>query len=220
MDASEQLEQWARTKEADIGWLTSISYFAELVTAKGWQCQICLSNHTDTMLSMGYRCNHVFHHSCLLEWLRRAENCPTCRRPTQNMITRDCSVYNMVWVFAKFSMELLGETPFKNSSWDCTTDLQIMTRSLSPFWQHSSHLNSILALSPMSWSEINGMKAQMGVNGASLSVCEELAESIIRNYANHDMPQEWMSGLHRHIRRLRKRKSITYVFPPYPIPDM
>lgn len=49
---------------------------------KDLSCAICLDNFTHRALVCGLPCSHVFHHSCILEWLYNDKHCcPVCRWP-------------------------------------------------------------------------------------------------------------------------------------------
>ena len=46
------------------------------------ECQICLEsfqNNDKISWSTVSKCNHAFHHDCIIEWLKRHGTCPTCR---------------------------------------------------------------------------------------------------------------------------------------------
>ena len=43
------------------------------------ECIICLDTLEAGVPSLRIACNHVFHHSCAIEWLAKANKCPTCR---------------------------------------------------------------------------------------------------------------------------------------------
>jgi len=52
---------------------------------EGQTCSICLSEENLRESREGTSllgCGHVFHRSCLVEWLKRSQRCPLCRAPT------------------------------------------------------------------------------------------------------------------------------------------
>ena len=47
-------------------------------------CCICLEKYEggdEIGWSRNPKCKHVFHKECIIEWLRKQENCPMCRKP-------------------------------------------------------------------------------------------------------------------------------------------
>lgn len=47
------------------------------------QCVICLEEYNTGVTLCGLPCSHVFHHSCILTWLKRDHHfCPVCRWPS------------------------------------------------------------------------------------------------------------------------------------------
>ena len=47
------------------------------------QCVICLEEYSAGVVLCGLPCSHVFHHSCILTWLKRDHHfCPVCRWPS------------------------------------------------------------------------------------------------------------------------------------------
>ena len=47
------------------------------------QCVICLEDYVTGVMLCGLPCSHVFHHSCILTWLKRDHHfCPVCRWPS------------------------------------------------------------------------------------------------------------------------------------------
>jgi hypothetical protein len=42
-------------------------------------CSICLEAFQQGILLTKLQCNHVFHVSCLTEWIQRSTQCPNCR---------------------------------------------------------------------------------------------------------------------------------------------
>ena len=61
------------------------SYNAEEGAPEGFrdcqQCMICLEDFSEGNVMTGLPCQHVFHHSCLVNWLKRSvfNKCPLCR---------------------------------------------------------------------------------------------------------------------------------------------
>lgn len=44
-------------------------------------CSICLDMiRCSELIAYSEECQHIFHESCLLEWLMRCSNCPECRQ--------------------------------------------------------------------------------------------------------------------------------------------
>lgn len=43
------------------------------------QCAICLTPYEATEMIMRLPCNHIFHHTCISEWLKVNASCPMCR---------------------------------------------------------------------------------------------------------------------------------------------
>ena len=57
-------------------------------------CAICLDvfkEHDEVSWSKHHKCEHVFHHECIIPWLKRHDECPYCRcnyvMPNDNGIT-------------------------------------------------------------------------------------------------------------------------------------
>ncbi|KAF8099655.1 hypothetical protein N665_0240s0028 [Sinapis alba] len=42
-------------------------------------CTICQENFNGTAVVNSLRCNHKYHHLCIVEWIRHNLSCPTCR---------------------------------------------------------------------------------------------------------------------------------------------
>jgi hypothetical protein len=42
-------------------------------------CAICLAEHT-LQSSVQLACEHLFHHHCIAQWLRKCDTCPLCRQ--------------------------------------------------------------------------------------------------------------------------------------------
>lgn len=47
-------------------------------------CSICLQKLSFNQKVLVFRCNHVFHQSCVVPWIRGNHWCPTCRRTLEN----------------------------------------------------------------------------------------------------------------------------------------
>ena len=45
------------------------------------ECTICIEPYLEGDHIRMLPCSHVFHESCIIEWLRRSRTCPICRRP-------------------------------------------------------------------------------------------------------------------------------------------
>jgi hypothetical protein len=58
--------------------------YADAIAEITHLCVICLEESIFFHKPAVTPCNHIFHRACLLEWVDRANSCPTCRR----MITR------------------------------------------------------------------------------------------------------------------------------------
>lgn len=43
------------------------------------QCTICLDGFDDIEIVSKMDCSHIFHHSCIVNWLKRKPTCPICR---------------------------------------------------------------------------------------------------------------------------------------------
>lgn len=43
------------------------------------ECSICLGPISDEQQSLTVTCGHLFHLTCLRDWLHRADDCPNCR---------------------------------------------------------------------------------------------------------------------------------------------
>eukprot|EP00435_Cladocopium_sp_Y103_P038699 s2886_g10.t1 len=77
--------------------LQSVPYDAELFSADGISstCAICLSDFTaaDTAIVLA-PCGetHLFHRSCLADWVSRTATCPLCRRPLAGLGRNDLRV--------------------------------------------------------------------------------------------------------------------------------
>lgn len=46
-------------------------------------CAICLEKLNPKQMVLDLGCGHVFHHPCIIKWLKRSTLCPTCRREVQ-----------------------------------------------------------------------------------------------------------------------------------------
>ena len=47
---------------------------------KETQCAICLSDFVSVdIIKAFYKCEHIFHKKCLLDWLKKSNNCPLCK---------------------------------------------------------------------------------------------------------------------------------------------
>lgn len=44
------------------------------------ECVICIAHYHEGDHIRTLPCNHSFHESCLIQWLRRKKTCPICRR--------------------------------------------------------------------------------------------------------------------------------------------
>ena len=44
------------------------------------ECSICLEEIEDEEDKYITLCNHIFHQSCLIKWIKDNQNCPICRR--------------------------------------------------------------------------------------------------------------------------------------------
>lgn len=54
---------------------------------KETRCSICLNDfdRTDIIKSF-YKCEHIFHKSCLLDWLKKSNTCPLCKHDLKDDI--------------------------------------------------------------------------------------------------------------------------------------
>jgi hypothetical protein len=50
---------------------------------RGKDCPVCLDNFDDAsnLEVVSTACNHLFHSTCLSEWVHRRQNCALCRAP-------------------------------------------------------------------------------------------------------------------------------------------
>ena len=67
--------------EQDISSLPEITIAAEHLTDGETSCPICLSELAVSESGRMLRCKHLFHKSCIDEWLVVNATCPTCRAP-------------------------------------------------------------------------------------------------------------------------------------------
>ena len=46
---------------------------------KETQCAICIGDFVGTdIIKAFYKCEHIFHKNCLLDWLKKSNKCPLC----------------------------------------------------------------------------------------------------------------------------------------------
>ena len=64
-------------------WLSSGDYYCcKHAPKKQISCVICLSPIIDAYY---LSCGHYFHRKCISRWLKKSNNCPTCREPVIDM---------------------------------------------------------------------------------------------------------------------------------------
>ena len=74
-------------------------------------CSICLSIGLDTITA----CNHVFHYTCLQQWMEQKPNqtCPMCKQnaqPIQNIIQKPKITFNGIKINYPMSMTGIKQT--------------------------------------------------------------------------------------------------------------
>ncbi|KAJ1490729.1 hypothetical protein T484DRAFT_1613701 [Baffinella frigidus] len=85
MDVAALVES-AQTDERHAGGLTSdelqaLASYTFTATAEGTakDCSVCLAEMREGEEVCALNCLHVFHHACVLRWLRQHPTCPYCR---------------------------------------------------------------------------------------------------------------------------------------------
>lgn len=56
----------------------------QVPNAVGQQCTICLENIAESSTVIKLHCDHIFHASCVLQWLSEHNTCPLCRDAQAN----------------------------------------------------------------------------------------------------------------------------------------
>lgn len=62
--------------------------FPEKLSTEQQECSICLEEIPPADLVVELQCFHVFHPSCITEWLRGSKKCPMCRTVQQSAAVR------------------------------------------------------------------------------------------------------------------------------------
>ena len=44
-----------------------------------YDCRICLDYFNDKEIIVNLKCEHIFHHFCILNWREKSINCPICK---------------------------------------------------------------------------------------------------------------------------------------------
>ncbi|KAJ0102162.1 hypothetical protein Patl1_04631 [Pistacia atlantica] len=66
--------------------LPPISYRTGKMKTNWIECAVCLDDFVDEELIRAFPlCNHIFHLSCIDQWLRHQFNCPLCRSPVMDV---------------------------------------------------------------------------------------------------------------------------------------
>jgi len=63
----------------------------DLNVGDDWICSICLGDEAKGKDLLLLQCKHVFHYSCMLEWIQQRLSCPMCRTSFR---LRGCALYN------------------------------------------------------------------------------------------------------------------------------
>lgn len=124
---------------------------------KEYICSICHESWQGESLAVA-PCQHIFHEDCLMMWHRKSRDCPLCRDDQSRAYYAE---HNFEFdVYDDLSYDLFESVGFEQIYRPYyythrVSDMKIMTRGL---WEHIDrdelyNLNSILALSPMSWSK-------------------------------------------------------------------
>lgn len=134
---------------------------------KEYICSICHEPWQGESLAVS-PCKHIFHEHCLMTWHRKSRECPLCRDVQSRAYYAE---NNFEFdVYGDLSYDLLNSVGFEQiyryGSCKCRVrDLYTMTRGL---WRYIDcdelyNLDSILALSPVSWSKIENGKCHRTV---------------------------------------------------------
>lgn len=70
---------WGPNGPAEEAVLRQITTGSPAEVPEGHECTICLDDTTSSARWRSLPCGHVFHESCLVQWLQRAHRCPLCR---------------------------------------------------------------------------------------------------------------------------------------------
>ena len=120
--------------------IDSIPSYIHTSTDSQTGCSICLEllNDGDEITSLS--CDHVFHKTCLVTWLRRSNACPLCR--TQVDTSNDTNVQQVHFVLAherERELEVrfeLGNEMVLNTRWCLNTKICELLQYVSHFSTH------------------------------------------------------------------------------------
>eukprot|EP00929_Paragymnodinium_shiwhaense_P005914 TRINITY_DN10852_c0_g1_i2.p1 TRINITY_DN10852_c0_g1~~TRINITY_DN10852_c0_g1_i2.p1 ORF type:complete len:459 (+),score=101.71 TRINITY_DN10852_c0_g1_i2:102-1478(+) len=79
MEVQEMLSRRRGLSTEAIGQIERFSWGEQPVRGEQAQCMVCLSEFAGNDEVMRLPCGHVFHASCVEEWLRRCTDCPICK---------------------------------------------------------------------------------------------------------------------------------------------
>ncbi|WZZ59600.1 hypothetical protein YC2023_059707 [Brassica napus] len=71
-------------------------------------CNICMDKVVRGEIINALQCNHIYHHQCIIDWIRMNLKCPTCR-DTISLTT--CSFLKTISIFKKIFVNPVSEYP-------------------------------------------------------------------------------------------------------------